>query len=160
LKRSERRSSRWVTLHALSILGFIEFFFRQQIISKLPSHRLIQTILVISGHLAAPLSISLSLDLSHLASDSRDEFRIAMATLGLEMTDEEFDLVNRTYPHREGVGEVDKGIGYLEFVSMLTGSLTYVPGAGNLSVPLSLLLVLDTFTSQAKRRRSMMKYFV
>jgi hypothetical protein len=67
-----------------------------------------------------------------------------MSTLGLEMTDEEFDLVNRTYPHREGVGEVDKGIGYLEFVSMLTGSLTYVPGAGLslLSLSLSLSLII------------------
>lgn len=53
-----------------------------------------------------------------------------MSSLGLEMSDEEFDLVNRTYPHKEGIGEVDKGIGYLEFVSMLTGALTYVPGAG------------------------------
>mmetsp|Transcript_4357 Transcript_4357/g.6694 ORF Transcript_4357/g.6694 Transcript_4357/m.6694 type:complete len:190 (-) Transcript_4357:40-609(-) len=53
-----------------------------------------------------------------------------MSTLGLDITDEEFDLVNKTYPHKEGVGEADKGIGYLEFVSMLTGKLTYVPGAG------------------------------
>jgi hypothetical protein len=65
-----------------------------------------------------------------------------MSTLGLEMTDEEFDLVNRTYPHREGVGEVDKGIGYLEFVSMLTGSLTYVPGAGLSLLSLSLSLII------------------
>lgn len=53
-----------------------------------------------------------------------------MSSLGLDLSDEEFDLVNRTYPHKEGVGEVDKGIGYLEFVSMITGALTYVPGAG------------------------------
>mmetsp|Transcript_4358 Transcript_4358/g.6697 ORF Transcript_4358/g.6697 Transcript_4358/m.6697 type:complete len:341 (-) Transcript_4358:40-1062(-) len=61
---------------------------------------------------------------------SREEFRETMSTLGLDITDEEFDLVNKTYPHKEGVGEADKGIGYLEFVSMLTGKLTYVPGAG------------------------------
>jgi hypothetical protein len=64
-----------------------------------------------------------------------------MSSLGLEMSDEEFDLVNRTYPHKEGVGEVDKGIGYLEFVSMLTGALTYVPGAGESCSAMLLLLI-------------------
>lgn len=61
---------------------------------------------------------------------SREEFRETMSTLGLDLSDDEFDLVNKTYPHKEGMGEVDRGIGYLEFVSMLTGKLTYVPGAG------------------------------
>lgn len=61
---------------------------------------------------------------------SRDEFREAMAEYGMPMTEEEFELVNKTYPHKESAGEVDKGIGYLEFVSMLTGKLTFVPGAG------------------------------
>lgn len=70
------------------------------------------------------------IDIDYSGYISRDEFRVAMSSLGLEMTDEEFDLVNKTYPHKEGIGEIDKGIGYLEFVSMLTGALTYIPGAG------------------------------
>ncbi|CAE7455794.1 CML6, partial [Symbiodinium microadriaticum] len=61
---------------------------------------------------------------------SREEFRQAMGVHGMEMTDEEFELVNKTYPHKETAGDIDKGIGYLEFVSMLTGKLTYIPGTG------------------------------
>lgn len=59
---------------------------------------------------------------------SRVEFRNAMEELGITMTEEEFDLVNATYPHQEASGQPDKGIGYLEFVSLMTGQLTYVPG--------------------------------
>ncbi|CAE7426895.1 unnamed protein product, partial [Symbiodinium microadriaticum] len=61
---------------------------------------------------------------------SREEFRQAMKVHGMDITDEEFELVNKTYPHKETSGDIDKGIGYLEFVSMLTGKLTYIPGTG------------------------------
>eukprot|EP01041_Mallomonas_annulata_P003529 gene3529-7022_t len=61
---------------------------------------------------------------------SREEFRVAMATIGLPMTDEEFDILNESYPHQEGYNEEDKGISYLEFIRIMTGQLKYVPGSG------------------------------
>ena len=72
-----------------------------------------------------------------------------MSTLGLDLSDDEFDLVNKTYPHKEGMGEVDRGIGYLEFVSMLTGKLTYVPGAG---VSLPVYMTRCSEYEQAKKK--------
>lgn len=70
------------------------------------------------------------IDSDHSGYISREEFRDAMSRMGHPLTDEEFELVNKAYPHKEAAGEVDKGIGYLEFVSMVTGQLTYVPGTG------------------------------
>eukprot|EP00607_Mallomonas_marina_P003205 CAMPEP_0182426060 /NCGR_PEP_ID=MMETSP1167-20130531/12531_1 /TAXON_ID=2988 /ORGANISM="Mallomonas Sp, Strain CCMP3275" /LENGTH=453 /DNA_ID=CAMNT_0024607233 /DNA_START=92 /DNA_END=1453 /DNA_ORIENTATION=+ len=61
---------------------------------------------------------------------SREEFRVVMASFGLPLTDEEFEAVNRSYPHKESVCEVDRGISYPEFVRLMTGQLSYVPGSG------------------------------
>jgi len=61
---------------------------------------------------------------------SREEFRTAMANMGLPMTDEEFELVDQCYPHQESFGEEDKGISYLEFSALLSDQLNYVPGSG------------------------------
>jgi len=61
---------------------------------------------------------------------SREEFRTALANWGLPLTDEEFDVVNESYPHKEAYGEVDKGIGYLEFITLMTDQLGYIPGEG------------------------------
>ena len=41
---------------------------------------------------------------------SRVEFRSAMEELGIKMTEEEFDLVNATYPHQEASGMSDTSL--------------------------------------------------
>lgn len=53
-----------------------------------------------------------------------------MASMGLPLTDDEFDVINSSYPHKEAYGEVDKGIGYLEFISLMSDQVKYVPGSG------------------------------
>jgi Ca2+-binding EF-hand superfamily protein len=61
---------------------------------------------------------------------SRQEFRNTMAEMGMPLSDEEFDIINDSYPHKEAPGQPDKGIGYLEFVKLMTDELHYVPGEG------------------------------
>jgi Ca2+-binding EF-hand superfamily protein len=63
---------------------------------------------------------------------TREEFRIAMANCGLPLTDEEFEVIDSSYPHQEGVDEFDKGISYVEFARLISGELTYTPGAGQI----------------------------
>ena len=63
--------------------------------------------------------------------------------MGYFITEEEFELINKTYPHHEQDAEHDKGISYLEFVTMLTGKLTYVPGFGECYLSISLSISLS-----------------
>lgn len=72
----------------------------------------------------------LKLDTDRSGFISRQEFSVAMSSMGFVVTEEEFDLINLTYPHHERPDEEDRGISYLEFLTMLTGKLTYVPGFG------------------------------
>ncbi|KAF0775604.1 hypothetical protein AaE_000694, partial [Aphanomyces astaci] len=48
----------------------------------------------------------------------------------LHMTDDETELLHLSYPHKEAAGDVDKGMGYLEFVNVMTDQLQYIPGSG------------------------------
>ncbi|CAK4673034.1 unnamed protein product [Aphanomyces euteiches] len=72
----------------------------------------------------------LKIDVDRSGYISEEEFRFCMANMGLELTDEQFMLLQASYPHKEAPGEVDKGIGYLEFVRIMTDELQYEPGAG------------------------------
>ncbi|KAF0697353.1 Aste57867_11954 [Aphanomyces stellatus] len=72
----------------------------------------------------------LKLDMDKSGYISEDEFRLCMANMGFHMTDDEFELLQISYPHKEATGETDKGIGYLEFVKIMTDELQYTPGEG------------------------------
>ncbi|EQC26828.1 hypothetical protein SDRG_15339 [Saprolegnia diclina VS20] len=72
----------------------------------------------------------LKIDIDRSGYLSRDEFMFCMANLGLPMTDEDFDVVQASYPHKEAAGDHDRGIGYLEFIKLMTDELHYTPGSG------------------------------
>ncbi|KDO28494.1 hypothetical protein SPRG_06733 [Saprolegnia parasitica CBS 223.65] len=72
----------------------------------------------------------LKIDIDRSGYLSRDEFMFSMANLGLPMTDEDFDVVQASYPHKEAAGDHDRGIGYLEFIKLMTDELRYTPGSG------------------------------
>lgn len=61
---------------------------------------------------------------------SREEFRVALSNVGLPLTDEEFEIINESYPHQESAYEADNGISYVEFAAIMTGVLKYTPGSG------------------------------
>ncbi|KAF0697354.1 Aste57867_11955 [Aphanomyces stellatus] len=72
----------------------------------------------------------LKLDMNQSGYISEDEFRFCMANMGFPMTDDEFKLLQVSYPHMEAMGKTNKGIGYLEFVNIMTDELLYTPGEG------------------------------
>ncbi|RHY96363.1 hypothetical protein DYB37_003489 [Aphanomyces astaci] len=72
----------------------------------------------------------LKMDVDRSGYISDDEFRMCMAKMGLDMTDDETELLHLSYPHKEAAGDVDKGMGYLEFVNVMTDQLQYIPGSG------------------------------
>ncbi|ETV98073.1 hypothetical protein H310_09360 [Aphanomyces invadans] len=72
----------------------------------------------------------LKMDVDRSGYISEDEFRTCMANMGLHMTDDEAELLQQSYPHKEAAGEIDRGMGYLEFVNVMTDQLQYIPGSG------------------------------
>jgi len=48
---------------------------------------------------------------------SRTEFRSCLSMMGYFISEEEFDLINKTYPHHEKVDEEDKGISKITKIS-------------------------------------------
>ncbi|OQR85833.1 enoyl-CoA hydratase, mitochondrial precursor, partial [Achlya hypogyna] len=72
----------------------------------------------------------LKIDVDRSGYLSQDEFMFCMANLGLDLSDEDFEVVQAAYPHKEAAGDRDKGIGYLEFVNLMTDELQYEPGSG------------------------------
>ncbi|RHY96370.1 hypothetical protein DYB35_005493 [Aphanomyces astaci] len=51
---------------------------------------------------------------------SEDKFRHCLANMGLDVTDEEMELLQRAYPHNDAAGE---GLGYLEFANIMTHTI-------------------------------------
>lgn len=72
----------------------------------------------------------LKLDYDRSGYISREEFRVTMAEMGVPLTDEEFAIIDGSYSHQEADGEYDRGIGYLEFVNIMTDEMRYIPGEG------------------------------
>ena len=61
---------------------------------------------------------------------SRGEFREACSNWGVEIDEFDFECLNATYEHKESEKAVDKGIGYLEFINLITNECMYTPGEG------------------------------
>ncbi|RHZ39185.1 hypothetical protein DYB31_002228 [Aphanomyces astaci] len=62
----------------------------------------------------------LKFDVDRSGYISEDKFRHCLANMGLDVTGEEMELLQRAYPHNDAAGE---GLGYLEFANIMTQTI-------------------------------------
>ena len=67
-----------------------------------------------------------SIDVDNSGFISRNEFKDSCAEWGVMIDDEDFDSLDKLYPHQESSSANNKGINYLEFIAMMTKQVRVV----------------------------------